>query len=118
MFIVEGIEKMMSDSGVELRPGSRPPYESDLSSNEDSREASDSQSSSSVENRSPVIRKRKKDKDVLRNLAQRVTLQKQLIIKSLDSQCSKIYLDAQIAVSIPKLLICRYIFFMFSFVCI
>ncbi|XP_065167719.1 kinesin-like protein Klp98A isoform X2 [Atheta coriaria] len=98
MFIVEGIEKMMSDSGVELRPGSRPPYESDLSSNEDSREASDSQSSSSVENRSPVIRKRKKDKDVLRNLAQRVTLQKQLIIKSLDSQCSKIYLDAQIAI--------------------
>lgn len=35
MLIIEGLDHLMSDSGVELRPSSRPQDESDLSSNED-----------------------------------------------------------------------------------
>lgn len=99
MLTIEGIEKLMSDSGVELRPSSRPQDESDLSSNEDYKGGvSDSQSNSSIENRSPVIRKRRKNNDALRYLSQRVLQQKQLIIRSLDAHCPKQQLDAQIAV--------------------
>lgn len=59
---------------------------------------SDSQSSSSVENHSPVSRERRKDGGALRRLAQRVTQQKQLIMRALDSHCPKAQIDAQIHV--------------------
>lgn len=103
----DGLDQLMSDSGVELRPASRPQDESDLSSNEDykarcnpeySGVGSDTQSTSSIENHSPVIRKRRRDHEALRRLAHRVTQQKQLIIRSLDSHCPKSQLDAQIAI--------------------
>ncbi|KAJ8979719.1 hypothetical protein NQ317_015543 [Molorchus minor] len=91
---------LMSDSGVELRPSSIPHDESDLSSNEERVIISDSQSTSSIENHSPIIRKSKrKDTEMLiRKLAQRISQQKQQIVKNLDSQCPKSHLDNQIAV--------------------
>lgn len=88
----------MSDSGVELRPSSRPQDDSDLSSAEDKGVVSDSQSSSSVENRSPLNRKKKRDNEHLRRLAQRISQQKRLIVRNLDNSCPKSYLDSQIAV--------------------
>lgn len=62
---------------------------------------SDSQSSSSIENHSPVSRKNKKRETemLLRRLSQRITQQKQLILRNLDNQCPKAHIDAQIAVS-------------------
>lgn len=63
---------------------------------------SDSQSTSSIENHSPVTKKNKKREMelLLRRLAQRITQQKQLIVKNLDNQCPKVQLDSQITVSI------------------
>nr|XP_022909743.1 kinesin-like protein Klp98A isoform X1 [Onthophagus taurus]XP_022909744.1 kinesin-like protein Klp98A isoform X2 [Onthophagus taurus] len=93
------MEHFMSDSGVELRTNNVHD-ESDMSSTE-SQECkyvgSDSQSSSSVENKSPVTRKRRRDSEALRGLAQRVAQQKHLIMKSLDSRCPKAQIDNQIA---------------------
>lgn len=66
---------------------------------------SDSQSTSSVENRSPVNRKKRKDLESYRRLGQRIEQQKQAIIKGLDSGCSKAHLDAQIAVSLCDVLL-------------
>lgn len=95
---IEGIEQLMSDSGVELRPASRPQDESDLSSTEDYKGiVSDSHSSSSIENRSPVIRKRRKDCEVLRRLNQKISHQKHAILSSLDEQLPKSVVDSQIA---------------------
>ncbi|CAH1982263.1 unnamed protein product [Acanthoscelides obtectus] len=94
------LDYIMSDSGVELRPSSRPHDDSDLSSNEDRVIVSDSQSTSSIENRSPVSKKNKRrDTDLLiRRLAQRITQQKQLIVRNLDNRIPKNQLDSQIAV--------------------
>ncbi|KAJ8925878.1 hypothetical protein NQ315_009730 [Exocentrus adspersus] len=94
------LDYLMSDSGVELRPSSMPQEESDLSSNEDKVVVSDSQSTSSVENHSPVIKKNKKRETelLLRRLAQKITQQKQLIVNNLDNQSSKVQIDSQIAV--------------------
>lgn len=61
---------------------------------------SDSHSSSSVENLSPISRKKRREGDTLRKLAQKLTQQKQLIMRGLDSRVPKAQLDAQIAVSI------------------
>lgn len=62
---------------------------------------SDSQSSSSIENHVPVNKKnRKRETEVLRRLSQRITQQKQLIVRNLDNQLPKAHLDSQIAVSI------------------
>lgn len=61
--------------------------------------ASDTQSSSSVEEKSPVIRKRRRDNEALRRLSQKIVQQKQLIMKNLDAHCSKSQLNGQIAVS-------------------
>lgn len=58
---------------------------------------SDSQSTSSIENRSPMQRKKKRDNELLRKLNQRIAQQKQLIVQNLDN-CSKSQLDIQIAV--------------------
>lgn len=60
---------------------------------------SDSHSSSSVENLSPISRKKRREGDTLRKLAQKVAQQKQLIMRGLDSRVPKPQLDAQIAVS-------------------
>lgn len=65
---------------------------------------SDSHSSSSVENLSPISRKKRREGDTLRKLAQRVTQQKQLIMRGLDSHVPKAQLDAQIAVSTTQVL--------------
>nr|CAI5852223.1 unnamed protein product [Callosobruchus analis] len=94
------LDYIMSDSGVELRPSSRPHDDSDLSSNEDRVIVSDSQSTSSIENRSPVSKKNKRrETDLLiRRLAQRITQQKQIIVRNLDNQIPKNHLDSQIAV--------------------
>jgi kinesin family protein 16B len=97
--LINNLDCLMSDSGVELRPSPRVQDESDLSSNEEYKVISDSQSTSSIENHSPVIRKKRKDTEILRRLAQKLAQQKQVIIKSLDAGCAKSQLDAQIAVS-------------------
>lgn len=60
---------------------------------------SDSQSTSSVENDSPVNRKRRKDTEVLRILTQKILHQKHMIMNSLDAGCTKSHLDSQISVS-------------------
>ncbi|KAL3287107.1 hypothetical protein HHI36_001588 [Cryptolaemus montrouzieri] len=90
---------MMSDSGVELRLSCKPHDESDLSSTDDCKiHASDSRSTSSIENQRPITRKKKKETEALRKLAYRISQQKQLILRSLDSHCGKFQLDSQIAI--------------------
>ncbi|CAH0550729.1 unnamed protein product [Brassicogethes aeneus] len=91
-------ECLMSDSGVELKTGSKLQDDSDLSSNEDCKVVSDSQSTSSVENQSPIHLKKRPNQEILRRIAQRITQQKQLIVKNLDSNCPKAYLDSQIEI--------------------
>ncbi|XP_074037348.1 kinesin-like protein 98A isoform X2 [Leptinotarsa decemlineata] len=87
-------DNLMSDSGVELRRRD----DSDLSSNDD-KAVSDSQSTSSVENRSPTTKKnkRKDPEQVLRRLSQRISQQKQLIFRNLDGHYPNDQLDSQIA---------------------
>uniref|UniRef100_A0A6P7GBU2 Kinesin-like protein Klp98A n=1 Tax=Diabrotica virgifera virgifera TaxID=50390 RepID=A0A6P7GBU2_DIAVI len=94
------LDALMSDSGVELRSSSRPQDDSDLSSNEDKVVVSDSQSTSSIENRSPSNKKNKRRETemCLRRLAQRITQQKLLIMRNLDGNCLKVHIDNQIAV--------------------
>ncbi|KAJ3648828.1 hypothetical protein Zmor_020600 [Zophobas morio] len=96
--LVNNVDCLMSDSGVELRQSPRVQDESDLSSNEEYKVISDSQSTSSVENHSPVIRKKRKDSEILRRLSQKVLQQKQIILRSLDAGCTKSHIDAQIAI--------------------
>lgn len=68
---------------------------------------SDSQSTtSSIENRSPVNRKKRRDLEGYRRLGQRIEQQKQAIIKGLDSGYPKAHLDAQIAVSVSNVVLC------------
>lgn len=91
-------ENIMSDSGVELKL-TRRPEESDGSSNDESKNAAcDSQSSSSLENYSPIHRKKRKDSEIIRKINFRISQQKQLIWKSLNSNYTKEHLDTQIAV--------------------
>ncbi|KAI4467704.1 kinesin-related [Holotrichia oblita] len=94
------VEQFMSDSGVELRPNNVHD-ESDISSTESHDckcVTSDSHSSSSVEDKSPVIRKRRRDSEALRRISQKIIQQKQLIMKNLDSHSSKSQIDGQIAI--------------------
>ncbi|CAG9820988.1 unnamed protein product [Phaedon cochleariae] len=101
MFTGAKSEGLMSDSGVELRPASRPQDDSDVSSsndNDDKVVVSDSQSTSSLETNSPANKISNREEIILRRLAQRINQQKQSILRNLDSQCPKIYLDNQIAV--------------------
>ncbi|XP_049826777.1 kinesin-like protein Klp98A isoform X3 [Aethina tumida] len=98
-----GPEWLMSDSGVELRPASKlhDDESDDLSSNEDCKVGgSDSQSSSSIENHSPLKTKTRtsNQEQHIRRIAQRISLQKQLIVRNLDSNCPKAYLDSQIEI--------------------
>ncbi|XP_008195797.2 kinesin-like protein Klp98A isoform X1 [Tribolium castaneum] len=96
--VLNNLDCLMSDSGVELRPSPRIQDESDLSSNEEYKVISDSQSTSSIENHLPVIRKKRKDIEVLRRLSQKILQQKQSILRSLDSGYPKVQIDSQIAV--------------------
>ncbi|XP_050295479.1 kinesin-like protein Klp98A [Anthonomus grandis grandis] len=94
------VDPLMCDSGVELRPPSigRCQDEScdDLSSNEGV--ISDSQSTSSIENRSPVTKKnRRRDAEALRRLSHRIAQVKNSIVRNLDGQVPKDHLDKQIA---------------------
>lgn len=112
----------MSDSGVELENAKQPPRhripldESDLSSTEDYKVPSDENSphsSSSFEQLSPCHGKRKlrsrrtgghnimREEDTMRTmkrLFQRVAKQKMLIMRNLETDCSKDELSSQIAV--------------------
>ncbi|XP_066262370.1 kinesin-like protein Klp98A isoform X2 [Euwallacea similis] len=95
-----GIDPLMSDSGVELRASSvrTQPEEScdDLSSNEGM--ISDSQSTSSIENHSPISRKnRRKDAETLRRLSYKISQHKGTIMRNLDNQVQRGNLDKQIA---------------------
>ncbi|CAG9861907.1 unnamed protein product [Phyllotreta striolata] len=94
------LDRLMSDSGVELRTSSRPQDESDLSSNEEKVLVSDSQSSSSIENRSPSSRKiRRRDAEIhLRRLSQRIAQQKQIVCRILDGHRLNADFDSQVAV--------------------
>lgn len=92
-----GFEQLMSDSGVELRPSSQLREESDLSSPDDIKEVSDSQSTTSSTDTHPINRKRRKGNEGLRKLSQQIVHQKQLIIRSLDSNCSKAVLNSLIS---------------------
>ncbi|XP_057652749.1 kinesin-like protein KIF16B isoform X2 [Diorhabda carinulata] len=99
-FVDTKLDPLMSDSGVELRSSSRPQDDSDFSSTEDKVVVSDSQSTSSTENRSPTNKKNKRRETemYLRRLSQRIAQQKLLIVKNLDGNCLKVHLDNQIAV--------------------
>lgn len=98
------IDHLMSDSGVELRPPSARNHQDemscdDLSSNEGI--ISDSQSTSSIENHSPVARKcRRRDVEALRRLSYKITQHTLAIKRNLDGNIPKNHLDNQIAVSI------------------
>lgn len=98
------VDHLMSDSGVELRPPSARNHQDemscdDLSSNEGI--ISDSQSTSSIENHSPVARKcRRKDMEALRRLSHKITQHKLAIVRNLDGNIPKHLLDKQIAVSV------------------
>ncbi|KAK9707912.1 PX domain [Popillia japonica] len=97
---MDAVEQFMSDSGVELRPNNAHD-ESDISSTESHDckcVTSDSHSSSSVEDKSPIIRKRRRDSEALRKISQKIIQQKQLIMKNLDSHASKSQIDGQIAI--------------------
>lgn len=65
---------------------------------------SDSQSTSSIENHSPVTKKNRKRETelMLRRLSQRIAQQKQMIVRNLDNQLPKAHLDSQIAVRSTK----------------
>ncbi|CAG9762124.1 unnamed protein product [Ceutorhynchus assimilis] len=93
------LDPLMSDSGVELKPIKNHQEESfydDLSSNEGF--VSDSQSSSSIENHSPVSKKyRRRDAEALRRMLHRITQQKHAIVRNLDNHMPKENLDKQIA---------------------
>ncbi|XP_066142639.1 kinesin-like protein Klp98A isoform X2 [Euwallacea fornicatus] len=93
------IDPLMSDSGVGLRAFSvrTQPEEScdDLSSNEGM--ISDSQSTSSIENHSPISRKnRRKDAETLKRLSHKISQHKGTIMRNLDNQVPKGHLDKQI----------------------
>lgn len=96
---VGGMEQLMSDSGVELRPSPQLQEESDISSLDDMKGvASDSQSTtSSTENCHNVSRRRRKDHEQMRSLSQQIQQQKQLIMRCLDSDSPKSFLNDQIA---------------------
>ncbi|KAF7281404.1 hypothetical protein GWI33_004786 [Rhynchophorus ferrugineus] len=99
--ITNSLDQLMSDSGVEIMPNSgKNNHEESLSDDMSSNEGviSDSQSTSSVENHSPVNRKNKRrEADSLRRLSQKISQQKQFIVRNLDSQVPKECLDNQIA---------------------
>ncbi|KAF5280415.1 hypothetical protein FQR65_LT03224 [Abscondita terminalis] len=98
LLTVGGVEHLMSDSGVELRPSPHLQEDSDISSTDDLKGVvSDSQSTTSSIENSHINRRRRRDHEKMRRLSQQISLQKQIIMRSLDSDAPKDVLNEQIA---------------------
>ncbi|KAK4883965.1 hypothetical protein RN001_000236 [Aquatica leii] len=98
VIVVGTVEQLMSDSGVELRPSPQLQEDSDISSTDDLKGIiSDSQSTTSSIDNPHITRRRRKDHEKMRKLSQQISHQKQIIMRSLDSDAPKDVLNEQIA---------------------
>ncbi|KAL1493564.1 hypothetical protein ABEB36_009268 [Hypothenemus hampei] len=100
LVLVPLADPLMSDTGLELRLNSfntqQEEIYDELSRNEGV--LSDSHSSSSIENRSPISKKNKRrDAETLQRLAHKITMHKNSIVRNLDNHVPKEYLNQQIA---------------------